>query len=343
VARALGAVAPLRLAIKSKSERGYELINGRGSDAEKAADVHLSPDMTSAEAFRVVARNCLTQVVANEPAMARGDGEALHQMRIGLRRLRAAMSTFSSVARDEKGERIKSELKWIARALSPARDLDVLVAEVMAPLRQQHPDDTGVAEICRDIERRRTQARRKAMTAAGSERFRALMLEVAEWIEAGPWSRDSDALRGVRREQPITILATEELTRRRKKIKKRTKVLQDLSAPERHRLRIRAKKLRYGVEFFADLFAGDKTAKRCAAALSSLKELQDALGALNDIATREKLAADLARSGSKRGEARTRVFAAGLIAGSQEARVQQMLQKAAAAATEFLEAKPFWK
>jgi CHAD domain-containing protein len=171
-------------------------------------------------------------------------------------------------------------------------------------------------------------------------------LQAAEWIEAGRWSWDEDDLRRVRREQPISVLADDELTRRRKKIRKQSKLLAELSVPERHKLRIRAKKLRYALEFFADVFPGSKNTKRCKAALSSLKELQDALGALNDIATREALASRMARAvsrTSKRQEARERAFAAGVIFGSQDAHVQSMLDKAAAASAQFLKVKPFWK
>jgi inorganic triphosphatase YgiF len=346
LARTLGEVAPLRLSVKSKSDRGYELAGNGAGAVEKAADVHLTAAMPTAEAFRAIARTCLKQVVANEAPMVAGDGEALHQMRIGLRRLRAAISTFSSVVADGECERVKAELRWISRKLSPARDLDILVAEVLAPLHQQHADDAGVAGLYRNFRRRRASAYRRAAAAVQSPRFRAMALQTAEWIEAGRWSTDEDDLLRVRREQPISVLAADELARRRKKIRKQSKLLAELSAPERHALRIRAKKLRYAIEFFAEVFPGNKKSKRCKAALSTLKELQDALGALNDIATRETLAARMAHAGSrtsKRREARERAFAAGVIFGSQDAHVQGMLDKAAAASAQFLKIKPFWQ
>jgi CHAD domain-containing protein len=51
------------------------------------------------------------------------------------------------------------------------------------------------------------------------------------------------------------------------------------------------KRHRYATEFFAGTFAGEKAAKRQADSLSALKDLQDALGALNDLATHRALAA----------------------------------------------------
>lgn len=344
LARMLGEVVPLRLGVKSKSDRGYELAGDGTGTVEKAADVHLTAAMPVAPAFRVIARNCLKQLVANEPPMVAGDGEALHQMRIGLRRIRAAISTFKSVVADSECERIKSELRWISRKLSPARDLDILVAEVLAPLYQQHADDAGVAGLCQDFRRRRARAYKAAATAVRSPRFRAMVLQTAEWIEAGRWGTDEDDLKRVRREQPISVLAADELTRRRKKIRKQSKLVAELNPAERHRLRIRAKKLRYAIEFFADVFPGHKKAKRRKAALSPLKELQDALGTLNDIATRETLASRMAHAGPSKGQdARERAFAAGVIFGSQDAHIQAMLDKAADASAQFLKVKPFWR
>ena len=94
VAKALGEVAPVRLCVKSKADRGYELLGTEGGTAQTAAKVHLSPKATTSDAFRVIGRQCLGQLIANESAMLAGDAEALHQMRIALRRLRAAISVF---------------------------------------------------------------------------------------------------------------------------------------------------------------------------------------------------------------------------------------------------------
>ena len=57
--------------------------------------------------------------MANEPSMCAGQVESLHQMRIGLRRLRAAIAIFADVVDDEDLEKIKGELKWITKELGP--------------------------------------------------------------------------------------------------------------------------------------------------------------------------------------------------------------------------------
>src|SRR4029079_16638481 len=86
------------------------------------------------------------------------------------------------------------------------------------------------------------------------------------------------------RYRPIDDFAEEELTRRRKKVKKKGDGIAALTPDERHALRIHVKKLRYAAEFFLSLFPGKKKSKR--AFLTSLKNLQTALGDVNDIAVR---------------------------------------------------------
>lgn len=89
-----------------------------------------------------------------------------------------------------------------------------------------------------------------------------------------------------------------------------------------------------------------KAAKRCEKFLSSLKQLQNCLGGFNDIMTRKTLCADIiARPG--RGltaeQNRHRAFAAGLIMGDQQARIQQLLDRARKAHSRFDRAKAFWR
>ena len=347
LAKALNHVVPLRLCVKAKADRGYELVRGDIDPVDKATDVHLSPEMTTQEAFRHIGDGCLRQLIANESAMIAGDAEALHQMRVALRRLRAAISAFSNVVADNDWRGIRSELRWITGELGPARDLDVFIAEVLEPLGAQNPKEPGVLGIVHDFKRRRARAHKEIVATIQSARFRTLLLNTAEWIEVGPWTKSSDDLLRLLREKPVVVLATDELTRRRKKLKrKNSTTLKELSPLQRHELRIAAKKFRYALEFFSDLFPGKPRAKRCSEALSALKDMQDALGALNDIAVRERLASRIALSRRVKSDAlglRRRAFAAGLIFGSQEAQTAALIEAAESAYAKFLDVKAFWK
>jgi triphosphatase len=76
VARELSSAIPGRLSVKSKAERGYELLNGRVPVAVKAREIGLYPGTSAAEAFRIIARSCLAQIVANEAGVRSRDSEA---------------------------------------------------------------------------------------------------------------------------------------------------------------------------------------------------------------------------------------------------------------------------
>ncbi len=332
LARILSETLPLRLAFKTKSERGFELLSKADFTVEKAGDVDIKPDVTAAEAFRAIARSCLRQIVVNEPAVLAGDAEALHQMRVGLRRLRAAISIFADVVANGDLDRVKAELKWITQELGPARDLDVFAADVLQPLQKARPNDAGVGAARRDFEQRREVAYARAIDSLRSERFRKDLLDLAAWIEVGDWAQREKA------REPVTGLARNELVRLRKGIKKRGGDLRHASAHQRHRLRIRAKRLRYATEFFAKTFPGESNLKLRDELLSALKDLQDALGGLNDLETRHGL------MNATEGEEPPAEMAAAIPDPAREAASRdRLLADAEKAFTRFAEAKAFWK
>jgi CHAD domain-containing protein len=68
------------------------------------------------------------------------DPDVVHQMRVAMRRLRAAISLFKEMLADERRGAIRSELKWISNELGAARDFDVFIAKVLQPVRRDAPD-----------------------------------------------------------------------------------------------------------------------------------------------------------------------------------------------------------
>lgn len=330
LARSLSASVPLRLAVKTKAERGYELAGGDAPGAERAARLALDGGMTSGRAFRAIAQNCLRQIIVNGGFVRAGNPEGVHQLRIGLRRLRAAIAAFAKMVADAELDRIKDELKWITNLLGPARDLDVFEADVLQAKRGPAAHDARLAEIRRAFAESHAKAYAAAIGAVRSDRFRTALLDIAEWIEIGAWTADP-SLRS-RRERPVREYAAKILAKLRRRIKADGVGLRELDVEARHKLRIRAKNLRYAVEFFAGIFSGDKIAKRQEAALSALKALQDSLGALNDRAAREALIA----SGEALGD-----HAAGLLT-SEAVDIDQLLDRAEAAHASFAKVKSFW-
>ena len=346
IARDINEIVPAQLDVKSKAERGYELIEKAPVAAEMACDSGLNAGMRTGHAFTLIGRACLRHLIANVSAMLNGNAPALHQMRVAMRRLRAAISLFSEVVRDDRVDAIKTELRWLARECGPARDLDTLLIEVLKPMRKQHTNEPGLVSISKMFERKRLKNYQLAREAIQSARFRTLVLDTAEWVEGGPWTSSEDILIRARREIPIEIYAAEQLSRRRKKIRQQGSKIKDLIiAPDQlHSLRIQAKKARYAAEFFSSVYTGKKSAKRYKAIRSSLTQLQDCLGGINDVATRKTLFSDIIASparGLTAEQNRHRAFAAGLILGDQQAQVPSLLKRACKAYSRFDKANHF--
>ena len=250
-------------------------------------------------------------------------------MRVGLRRLRAAISLFADILQDPQTAALKDELKWLTSELGPARELEVLVTRVVAPVRRRHSRLEGSRPLARP-----RAATRRALARAqdgAPPRFRALTLDIAAWLEAGEWTRPQNDLVRDRGDVAIETSAAGQLTRRFRKIRKQGKKLARLDARSRHKLRIQAKKVRYASEFFSDLFPGKKASRRRAKFLSALGRLQDCLGDLNDIAVHEDritAIADRRGQGRRRRGSPKRAFAAGLLTGREDARLDTVLASA---------------
>jgi CHAD domain-containing protein len=318
---------PVRLAAKKSTERGREHIEDAKPPFQKATAIELKRNKSCAVAFRVIAGSCLSQIDANEPGMLAGDVEALHQFRIGFRRLRAAFKAFAEMIADPNRDAIKAELKWVMTQVGPARDLDVFGADVLEPL--ERGDDPHLAAAHRSYEEMRKKANETVERSIRSARFKKILLDLTEWIEAGPWTSDP-ALKEMR-ERNITKHAANVLGQWRKSLRKRCRKLDELSPEQRHRLRIRAKDLRYVTEFFASLFP--KHTKRREAALAALEKLQDTLGALNDLTARKRIMPK---------EVDQSVHARRVIA-AQEGKAGDLLEEAKTACAKLGELKPFWE
>ena len=130
LARDLGRVVPLRLDVGSKAARGFALYRGDIEGVRRAESLHLERDATLGEASLAALRESLAHVACNQRAVLSGrDIEGVHQMRVGLRRLRAALGLFRHQFRASARDNLLGELRWLAGALAPARAWDVFLAE----------------------------------------------------------------------------------------------------------------------------------------------------------------------------------------------------------------------
>src|SRR5262249_26623834 len=155
-------------------------------------------------------------IAANEPAVLAGFPEGVHQMRVGVRRLRAALWVFKELLRCNQTETIRTDLKWLTGKLGPVRDLDVFLATRVKRLEAADPPIAGLGDLVAELEYRRAVAAEAAKAAIASARYRLLILNALEWIEDGAWLR----LRPALREQRIKPFAAELFDRRIAKAKK---------------------------------------------------------------------------------------------------------------------------
>jgi CHAD domain-containing protein len=135
------------------------------------------------------------------------------------------------------------------------------------------------------------------------------------------------ALKQARRQLPIEFYAAEQLSRRFGKIKRRGRKITKLDPEKLHKFRIQVKKARYAAEFFSSIYGDKKSARRRKKVFSSLTQLQNSLGRINDIATHKALFTNIVdnpRRGLSAKQNHQRAFAAGLIIGDQQARVFQL-------------------
>lgn len=102
--------------------------------------------------------------------------------------------------------------------------------------------------------------------------------------------------------------------------------LRAATAHERHKLRIKIKKLRYAAGFFESLYA-DAERKELARFSGHLKKLQDALGALNDFIAHREMATDAALNAPPENR-RARAFASGVMIGQEHEAAKKLMNRA---------------
>ncbi|EJN09003.1 CYTH and CHAD domain-containing protein [Herbaspirillum sp. YR522] len=291
---------PLRIGVQSKAQRGYALYHAqlrqqRGepapSDASKARPLHLSRKMGLEQAFAAIVGNCLEQVLAND--IADGDPqdiERLHQMRVGVRRLRSGLRLFEEVIALPPA--LAAEIEWLSESIGAARDWDVLADSTLASLpTPERSDAIDIAALQAAARKRARALHASAAQAVASPRMTALVLQLSRWLLASQWRSAMSPDQHQALERPLVDFVHQRLHHDARRLQKRARKMAD-DARARHRARIAAKKLRYDTEFFhAVLDARDSKPF-----LKALSHLQDQLGAMNDIAVAQRLLQELRRS-----------------------------------------------
>lgn len=278
----------LRLASMSKAGRGY-LLREHGRIRRpvapcKARRVPLAMGQTAETAARDILSDGFRQISANiEVVLTTDDIGGPHQLRVGLRRLRSALSMFTPELRSPELTRMKQEARWLASEISRLRDLDVASAELIAPELSEGADP-GFAVLAAAVERHRVEERTRIRDLLRSARAQMFQIELARFIETRGWLLPEDYSQTQRLATPVQSVTLRELDRQWRSVQRQAKHIETLDIAARHAMRKNLKKLRYTIEFTSSLVSDDGMIF-----LRRLKRLQDLFGSLNDLAMAETL------------------------------------------------------
>lgn len=291
LAAAIAAELPVTPSQTSKLERALQVLGRHPSTApENWQGIH--PEMHIAEACRLIWRDQLTNMLLNEAGVRFSDDpEYVHDMRVAIRRARAALTLYGDYFRPKAIRCIRKGLRRTAKALGAVRDLDVAIARL-----EQYADrparNADLNEKLEEWRGQRAAAHADLQDWLGSKRYATFLTEWYKFcITSGRGVRDFATAAGqaptphqVRHVIPSMILSRFEDVRAFETIFEST----DAPPPEvLHRLRIACKYLRYNLEFVRNLLGA-----RGDVLIESLRILQDNLGDLNDAAVSKRMLGD---------------------------------------------------
>ncbi len=306
----------LWLSTLSKAERGALLREGRREPGPTQAAAPKLPAPATARAFMTATiESCMKQVLANASAVAAGseDAEIVHQLRVGVRRLRTALRELSAFAQGidpawEEG------LRKVFHELGDFRDRAVVMPQIHADLGSAGAPELKGCELSSSAARRPTTVVRDAA-------FQRLLLALVGFEHALPGSTQDGG------DDPRVVVARR-LAKLLQRVARDGKRFADLDITGQHRVRKWLKRLRYLSEFAVPLF-GEKQVDRY---LENWRQAQDALGIYND----QCVAANLFRADAAAEP--NAWFAVGWLEaqkGASVKRCRRALRKAA-------RARPFW-
>ncbi|MEU8079853.1 CYTH and CHAD domain-containing protein [Catellatospora citrea] len=286
----LSAVEELLLAAGARAG-GFtpKLVRALGAAAAYPPDL-LPPAATlpaTARAADVVisaVRGAVARIVAHDPLVRLDeplpDGDtAVHQMRVGVRRLRSDLRTFKPLLDQRWARPLRAELGWLGDLLGAARDAEVLRDRLHTTAAAVPGTDDGeLAALDTILAARRERAYADLLAALRTRRYLALMERLTAATRHVPLSPAATA--------PAAQALPGLLARPWGRLVHGTKGVPGAGSLKRsapdvdwHQVRIHVKRARYAAE--AAAAAGDRPTARLA---KSLARLQDALGEHTDAA-----------------------------------------------------------
>ena len=275
----------LQPAYLTKAQRGYALARpALRPKSTKAQPVVLSPGMSVGEAFRRIVGEAVRHLQSNQQPTLEGQPGGIHQSRVAIRRIRAALRAFKKVLPYDKRKAFNGEFRWFQGRLAPARDWHVFLSETLPQIGGGDgavPGDLGQLRKLAARERRRATAEARELFCSG--RYTRLVLQFQRWLLA------LESENAAMFEMPLKPFAASVLDKTRRDFLLDTRPLSRMSEEDRHSLRKRGKKARYATEFFSGLWEGPQVERY----LDLMEEIQDRLGEANDAVVARMLMASL--------------------------------------------------
>ena len=303
-------VSSLRDAGVGSITRMSKLAKALGAPALRDPDVVVvdpGDDPRAGDVIRAAIARSVHRFIVHMPGVHLGeDPEALHQARVATRRLRSDLRTFGPLLDETWVSSLRDELRWLGAALGTVRDVDVLSLRFESTSRQLSSADFYPLRVMMTMLRaERRRRRRGLLNATGEPRYVGLLDQMVDAANDPRLLPPADRPA----EEVLLDLARVPFERLMQTVSE----LPDEPADEDlHRIRIRAKRVRYAAEAVAPVVG--KKAIRFAAAAAGL---QDKLGDLQDSIVAHEWLSAAARSHPAVS------FVAGQLAGLELVRAKQ--------------------
>lgn len=324
---------PVRMATEDRWERGFRIAAAAQVRPQKNRPVRVEASATVGEAAQTVLRNAFEHFLRNLPAASLyGDVEAVHQMRVGLRRLRAFTSVFRGVVGAPFAAELE-ELQQLFAALAEVRECDVFLESTLPLIRpaQLQASERAAFEVTARLHRASALGTLRR-TFDGPDLARvvsalALRLQGDGWRDPGPRA----ALLAAGGAPAFAARRIRVLHRKLKRARPERR--DDLAGW--HRARVRAKKVRYALEPLQSAYP--RELRKIEPYVKALERLQEGLGLLNDLRTAGDVVARLMPEGGADRAARA---VAAALAEYHDACVGKLLRRAGRALSEAERAFP---
>lgn len=272
LARQLSTDLPLWPEDISKAERGFRLHLGHAATPMPAEDSGIAGDNSPMAAFTHLALSCVRQWQANAAgATVSDDPEFLHQLRVALRRLRTLIAVFAPALPAAFVSEWKERLAENAKCLGQARDLDVLIDEILNPIASEINAGPSLPDLIKAAETSRAQARKTARQHLDPAIQGQLLIAFMCDLHTLPSVADGDGT--------VASFAPLRLKRLQDKVARSLEAAVNCAPEPLHALRITLKRFRYGIEFFAPLMPRKAVTRY----RQAIVRAQDALGFINDV------------------------------------------------------------